>query len=71
MSPERTDVPIAIQAVSGIGGVLLVIGIVLLGTARLDRGTWGSLSDTPVRMIILGVLVLLGAALSNAVRGRR
>ncbi len=69
MNRGRVDVPLSIQVASGIGGILLVIGIVLLATSRLDQGTWGSLGDAPARVTILGLLVLLGAALSNAVRG--
>jgi len=56
--------------ITGIGGILLAVGIVLLGLSYLNHGTWGSLGDPPARVTILGVLILVGAALSHAVRGR-
>jgi hypothetical protein len=62
---------LAIQAIAGAGGVLLLIGIVLLGYAYLDKGNWGELSDPPARVTILGILILVGAALSHAVRRSR
>jgi len=66
---RQREVPLPIQVLSGIGGALLVVGIALLGASYLERGDWGSLGDTPARITILGVLILLGTALSHAVRG--
>ena len=69
MTRRHVEIPLAIQVLSGIGGMVLVVGIAMLGISYLDRGTWGSVGDLPARVTTLGVLILLGAALSNAVRG--
>ena len=65
---RSSEVPLAIQVISGIGGILLVVGIVLLGVSRLDNGTWGTFGEPPAQVTILGVVILAGAALSYAVR---
>jgi len=70
MAETRSIESLQTMIVTGIGGILLVVGIVLLGLSYLDRGTWGSLGDPPARVTSLGVLILVGAALSHAVRGR-
>ena len=59
---EPPEVPLAIQVISGVGGVVLAVGIVLLGVSRLDNGRWGTLGDLPAQVTILGVVIfgLLG-----------
>ena len=64
---EPPEVPLAIQVISGVGGVVLAVGIVLLGVSRLDNGSWGTLGDLPAQVTILGVVMIAGAALSYAV----
>lgn len=67
---SRDGVPTSVEIVSGLGGLFLVVGIVLLGMSRLERGTWGGWGGVPAGVAIVGVVILGGASLSWAVRGR-
>jgi hypothetical protein len=60
-------VPLTVQIIAGVGGLLLVAGAAWLGITYLDEGTWGSLHGPAARTITLGVAMLLGAALVHAV----
>ena len=62
------QVLLTVQVISGVGGLLLVAGAAWLGITYLDKGTWGSLHDPAARTIILGVAILVGAALVHALQ---
>jgi len=64
------ELPITLQIISGVGGLFLVVGIAMLGRARLDQGSWGGWDGPPACVTIVGVVILGGVALSWAVRGR-
>jgi drug/metabolite transporter (DMT)-like permease len=62
---------LSIQVVAGMGGLVLVVGVVMLGLSRLDHGTWGTLGDRPARVTVLGIAIVVGSAVLNALHRER
>lgn len=63
--------PLWIQVLSGVGGIVLVVGMALMGISYLEEGTWSSFTDTPAQVTMIGVLILGGVAVRNAIRSDR
>ena len=60
-----------LQALSGLGVLLVVIPGLLIGVSYADQGTWAELNDPRWLLILLGLGLLLVSNLRYRLKGGR